>query len=318
LPGCHPERIRTAIEVGAAGHSTLIASWARCLQKYGLDPAVAPPRRQVGDSELRVSTERIKPLLNVAQPVLSRLENAFDGQRACILIAGADGISVMRRAPPEDERSLNMLGLSVGFDWSEHREGTNAIGTALIDGFPLMVRSEDHFYERDTEIGCMVAPIFDHNARIAGALDVTVYGRAAERNCTKLGLTLVADAARQIEINHFHDVFSEQRIVSLRDEFRSGSSLIAVDGDDIIVGATRLARLALDISDTEIRNGTPASDLLEGEDDDLASAERKVLRRTLVRSSGNVSRAAQMLHISRATMKRKLNEHGVRRPGKRV
>ena len=50
----------------------------------------------------------------------------------------------------------------------------------------------------------------------------------------------------------------------------------------------------------------------EAESDDIGAAERAVLQRALARSSGNVSKAAKDLAMSRATFHRKMKELGLR------
>ena len=73
---------------------------------------------------------------------------------------------------------------------------------------------------------------------------------------------------------------------------------------------TRAARVALKLDDARIAQGIPASDVLaevRGENGaDLMEAERAALRRVLSRTNGNVSQAAVLLGISRATLHRKM------------
>ena len=89
--------------------------------------------------------------------------------------------------------------------------------------------------------------------------------------------------------------------------------ITSVDRDDLILGATRAARVALKIDDARIAQGIPASDVLPElrrpvSGDDLMDAERAALRRVLSRTNGNVSQAAVLLGISRATLHRKLKK----------
>lgn len=90
------------------------------------------------------------------------------------------------------------------------------------------------------------------------------------------------------------------------------SALLAVDKDDLILGATRAARLALKLHDAGIKAGLPAADALHEDrredGTDLMEAERAALRRVLSRHHGNVSQAANQLGISRATMHRKMKK----------
>lgn len=64
------------------------------------------------------------------------------------------------------------------------------------------------------------------------------------------------------------------------------------------------------LDDERIAAGVPASDLLQedlpGEGGELPDAERAALRRALSRAKGNVSMAADLLGISRATLYRKM------------
>lgn len=293
--------------------SALVASWRRCTHGYGLDPADARPQRVLTAAELRMSAERLEPLLFSAKATLGRLHRAVGGGGVCVLFAGNDGVPVHWHGAESDEGDLRRWGLRPGVDWSERAEGTNGIGTCLVEGSPLAVHRDQHFYLRDIDISCAVAPVFDHAGTLAGALNVTLYGASVPAGCAGLIHAAVTDAARQIEIDHFHNMFRSARIVSVPGQLRSGAALLAVDADDIIVGATRSARRILSLTDTRLHDGICARDVLGGGEDDLAGAERPVIRRALARNNGNVSAAARMLGISRATMKRKLYHYGLKR-----
>ncbi len=127
----------------------------------------------------------------------------------------------------------------------------------------------------------------------------------------------VGDAARRIEAENFRLTYSNARILLAPVAERSASALIAVDADDLVVGATRSARLGLGITQQALAKGLPAVDILGGSakaTEDLDEAERGVVQRAMARAEGNVSAAAGSLGISRATLHRKLARFGIRRP----
>jgi transcriptional regulator of acetoin/glycerol metabolism len=122
----------------------------------------------------------------------------------------------------------------------------------------------------------------------------------------------VRDAAARIEANLFRRAFKGARILLVSADGKSNPALLAIDRDDLVLGATRSARLRLNLDDRRIAAGVPAADVLDeppaGQGEDLFDAERAALRRVLSRSNGNVSLAADTLGISRATLYRKMKK----------
>jgi transcriptional regulator of acetoin/glycerol metabolism len=117
----------------------------------------------------------------------------------------------------------------------------------------------------------------------------------------------VIDAARRIEADNFRMAFPNARFVLAPETSRGAGGLVAVNADDLVIGATRSARLALGLTGDSLKKPLPAVDLHCGAAaEKLGQAERAVLQRALARSDGNVSAAAKALGISRATLHRKL------------
>lgn len=306
----HAERIHSAIEMGGAARSALVASWRRSAERYGLDPAARRPVRTLSEREFREARERTDRLVNVAQASMDRLYLAVGGVGCCVLLADGNGIPVERRGAAGDDSTFYRWGLWPGAVWSEESEGTNGIGTCIAEQRALTIHRDQHFHTRNIGLSCTVAPIHDHQGRLIAALDVSSCRSDLTESFAQLISMSVIDAARRIETECFRQSFADARIMLAPCADRTGGALIAVDKDDLVVGATRAARLALYLTDEALSTGVPAADLLGLNADpreDMADSERSVIMRALARSEGNISAAAQMLGISRATLHRKLN-----------
>ncbi|WP_298160584.1 GAF domain-containing protein [Brevundimonas sp.] len=279
---------------------------------HGLAPEDRGRARTVTAERLREAREAMEPLTLAAQPVLDRLFLAVGDTGCCVLLTDAEGIAVDRRGAPVDDDTFHLWGLWPGADWSEAAEGTNGIGTALAEHRPVTIHRDQHFHTRNTGLSCTTHPIHDHLGRLAGALDVS--SARADATAIMLGLisNAVGDAARAIETQAFRQAFADARIVLAGDGADRSAALLAVDRDDLVIGATRAARQALKITDARIAAQLPASDLLgRAAEADLLEAERGAVRRALARAGGNVSAAARALGVSRATLHRKLNRLGL-------
>ncbi|BCG82399.1 hypothetical protein MesoLj113b_59410 [Mesorhizobium sp. 113-3-3] len=216
-----------------------------------------------------------------------------------------------------DDETFHSWGLWTGSVWNEESQGTNGIGTCLVERRALTIHRDQHFHTRNTGLSCTTAPIYDHQGELVAALDVSSCRADLTEAFANLISVAVVDAARRIEAENFKMAFPKARILLAPVTDKGSGALIAVGADDLVVGATRSARLALGITQQCLDKPMPATDLLgwgETGPEILAEAERGMLQRALARAGGNVSAAAQALGISRATLHRKLNRLDVHRP----
>lgn len=310
----HVSRVQAAIASQSSASSALIASWRRSSGAHHLDPAGQRPPVRLTDTELREARQAIEPLLRIAQSTLDRLFQAVGGAGCCVLLADRNGIPIDRRGYGADDKTFESWGLWQGSVWSEQSEGTNGIGTCIVEQRPLTIHRDEHFFARNTLLSCTTAPIFDHEGKLAAALDVSSCRADLIEGFVSLMSMAVSDAARRIEADHFRMSFPEARIMLAPVPGSQTGVLLAVDADDIIVGASRSARQMLGITQAAIERATPIGKFIHSPasaGDALAAAERGVLQRALAEADGNVSAAAKALGISRSTLHRKLNKMGL-------
>jgi transcriptional regulator of acetoin/glycerol metabolism len=313
----HADQVQAMVARGSAATSAMVASWRRSSNFHRLDPAERGLPRRLSQAEFEDARQQIEPLVRAAQSNLDRLFLAVGGVGCCVLLADRNGVPVDRRGASSDDETFKAWGLWTGTVWSEECEGTNGIGTCLAEQRALTVHRDQHFYARNTLLSCTSAPIYDHEGRLAAALDVSSCRADLTEGFVNLIAVAVSDAARRIETENFRLAFPNARFLFAPDSNRGGGGLIAVDADDLVIGATRSARLALGVNRDFLMKPMPAADLLGGAASpagDLDQAERAAVQRALARSNGNVSAAAEALGISRATLHRKLRRLDLQRP----
>lgn len=310
----HVDRVTAAAtSPAAAAQSRLAASWRRSMLHHRLDPSEnrAPVRHDRAEVARRIAAQG--PLLTLAAPRLDRLY-ALVGLSGCaVFLTDPEGVILDHRAPEADAPVFDGWGLAPGADWSEAAEGTNGIGTCLTEGRRLVIHRDEHFLARNTAMSCIDAPIWGPDGTLAGALDVSSARVDQTEGFNGLLGAQVTRTARAIEEALFRAAFPRARILSAEeDDAAEAAVLLAVDADDLVIGATRAARRAFGLGPDRF-DPRPAADLL-GRDEGpqgFEAAERAALVRALARAGGNVSAAARALGVGRATLYRRMHRLGL-------
>lgn len=293
--------------------SALTASWRRSMLKHGLDPGDRRRPERLSQPELAARREAMEPFLHVAAPQLDQLYNLVCLSGCNVLLTDAEGVVLDQRMSEADAAQFRDWGLWQGADWSEAVQGTNGIGTCLVEGRQVTIHRDEHFHTRNIGMSCMDAPIWGPDGRLLAALDVSSARADQTERYNRLISAQITQTARAIETVFFRASFPDARIVVASDEGGDAAMLLAVDKDDLAVGATRAARRALGLEREGAIRPRPAADLL-GREDEMSGfdkAERAAVARALARAGGNVSAAARALGIGRATMYRRMARLGL-------
>lgn len=310
----HADMVETTVrESASAARSVIAASWRRSMIYHGLDPAAPRRTARVGAQELRRARARNGDLLQLAAPTLRRLFATAGDGGCCVVLTDADGLILETNANAGDERTFSEWGLSAGAVWSEATEGTNGIGTCVAEKRPVIVFQNQHFSEQNIAMSCMGAPIFDHRGEMVAVLDVSNCRRDLSRAFAQVLGALVTESARAVESDLFRAAYRNERIIVADGHGSAGASLLAVDDDNLVVGATRQARRMLGINEETLRHTPHLSAYLDVADTSRGRArtEKSEIVQVLKRNRGNVTAAARDLGISRATMYRRIQRHGI-------
>ena len=305
--------LETAQSASAPALSQVAASWHRSAVKHGLNPDERRAPERIEQTSLRHRRAALGQLLAVATPRLDALF-ALVGQSGCaVFLTDLDGVILDQRLSPADATAFEAWGLRPGANWSEEREGTNGIGTCLTEQRRIIIHQNEHFYTRNIEMSCIDAPIYGAEGQIVGALDLSSARADQTQAFNRLLAAQVTQTARVIEAAFFRATYASARIIVAESDQVEATSLLAIDKNDLVIGATREARRIFGMDRTGKLVAKPASDFL-GRDDGATGfekAEKAAVIRALARSRNNVSEAARQLGIGRATLYRRMKRLGL-------
>lgn len=146
--------------------------WARVL-RLGLRPEADAYPVGTSDAELLERRERLHEVLREGRDLLERTAADLAGGALTAVVADRDGVILSARTDRKYVDPMTRLRLVEGTRWGEEARGTNAIGTALVEGRAVAVVGGAHFEVRNRELFCYATPVRDAYGDIVAVLDVS-------------------------------------------------------------------------------------------------------------------------------------------------
>jgi AraC-like DNA-binding protein len=286
----HLDRIEAV--VGSEGLTSVVEevsdSWRRCTGKYRIDPNTRTAPYIITESEIKASREPVDDIIVAAQEEIDRLYAIVRQEGYVVLFCNTDGIAIHHRGDEGKAEQFKHWGIWEGGVWSEEIEGTNGIGTCIAEQRPVSVHRGQHFRTRHIELSCAGAPIFDASGALVAVLDTSSMTSARSDRSHGLALAATIASARAIEERLFRQRFAHTwNIAAVPLDDSVPASLLAVDSDQRVVGADRVARLAFAFSDKSLTNGVHLSRVFEYEPALFRRSDRQDVPARLMRAGGD-------------------------------
>ncbi|HHV35757.1 MAG TPA: sigma-54-dependent Fis family transcriptional regulator [Syntrophomonadaceae bacterium] len=138
----------------------IINSWKRC---RSVDP-VNYERFILPEKSLETRLAINQKLISIAVPIIQDISSI--GGKNCILLCDNEGYVL-------ETISNCDYTIPPGIKCSEEYLGTNAVGTALIEGGPVEIHGFEHFKSMLHTFSCAAVPIRDPEEEIIGLIDIT-------------------------------------------------------------------------------------------------------------------------------------------------
>ena len=147
----HAERIVSSITHNGTPQgarlpdTNIIRSWARCLESYGIDPAGDHHTQVIEHGHLLEHQDRLSSILDIAREEMHNLYQQISGSGFAIILTDEEGVIIDCVCDPTLTKHFSRAGLWLGAIWNEQNEGTNGIGTCIIEKQPLTIHRNEHF-----------------------------------------------------------------------------------------------------------------------------------------------------------------------------
>src|SRR5258706_3732026 len=148
-------------------------SWRRCVAEHHVDPRSRTAPNVITQSELKVSSEPLADVILHAREEIDRLYAIVRQQGYVVLLCNGDGVAIHHRGDPARADEFKQWGIWLGGVWSEQTEGTNGIGTCIVEQRSVLVHCGQHYRTRHAKLTCSGAPIFHPVGKLAGSLAVS-------------------------------------------------------------------------------------------------------------------------------------------------
>ncbi|EPL15441.1 sigma-54-dependent Fis family transcriptional regulator [Pseudomonas sp. CF161] len=230
---------------GPGSDPSIARSWLRCLEDYHLDPAQAMAPTVLEQARLLESRERLQQVLQIAGSEMASLHQQLSGAGHAVLLTDARGVILNCITAPTERKIFERAGLWLGADWSEACEGTNGIGTCLVERQALTIHQDEHFRGRHTGLTCSASPVFDPHGELLAVLDVSSARQDVSRQSQFHTMALVNLSAKMIESCYFLRYFDNQWLLRFHLQAESvglfSEGLLAFDGDGRISAVNQSA-----------------------------------------------------------------------------
>ncbi|MFC4703425.1 sigma-54-dependent Fis family transcriptional regulator [Paraburkholderia caffeinitolerans] len=170
----------------------------------GLRVAETPDFQPLGRTDLRELIDANRTLYAQARPVMDALHAQIVDTESMVLLTDRNGVILHSLGDTGFVEKARRVALSPGVSWAERDRGTNAIGTALVDGQPTTIHAGEHFLHANHILTCSCATIADPWGRTLGALDVSGESHGFHKHT----LALVRMSAQMIENQLFGTEFA--------------------------------------------------------------------------------------------------------------
>ena len=174
----HAQHVLQAVQGTHTSHDpvndlAITRSWRRCLDQYQLDPASRRAPNVVEHPRLQDHRAPLEHIIGVAHWQMTHLHQQLGRDGHVVLLTDARGVAIDSVFNESERAEFQHAGLWLGSVWSEDCEGTNGVGTCLVEQQQVTIRRDEHFRSKHVGLSCSASPIFDASGALLAVLNLS-------------------------------------------------------------------------------------------------------------------------------------------------
>jgi transcriptional regulator of acetoin/glycerol metabolism len=200
------------------------------------------------DSDLLQRRDRLEDAFREEGALIAPISAQLAEAALIAIVADRDGVILSTHADRAFADPAARARLVEGARWGEDARGTNAIGTAIVEGKPVAVVGKAHFERRNHGLFCYATPVRDPYGDIACVLDVS---GPMVRHDARVGVAVQAAGIaleRALRVIAYGDRHSGALTAVERLVHRVGGPALLIEASGIVrvINAAAKATLPLD------------------------------------------------------------------------
>jgi transcriptional regulator of acetoin/glycerol metabolism len=178
LISAHAQQVLQAVQgtqpqPGPAADIAITRSWRRCLDQHRLDPASRRAPDVLEHPRLKDHRAPLEHIIAVARWQMNSLHQQVGRDGHVVLLTDARGVAIDSVFNDAEQAEFQRSGLWLGSVWSEETEGTNGVGTCLVERRHVTIRRDEHFRGKHVGLTCSASPIFDSKGELLAVLNLS-------------------------------------------------------------------------------------------------------------------------------------------------
>lgn len=220
-------------------NNKIIKSWYRC-RDANVNPHSGKSKDILTTVLFHSQKEKNSLFLDIALPHLDRMKQSTKELGMLALLIDPEGYILSITGNKDILDSSRKINFVEGARWTENEVGTNAIGTALQAGEPIMITGTEHYSIASHQWSCSAAPIRNDDGKLMGIIDISCPVDRAHPYMLGMVTSIAYTIERELSIRMHKDEI--ELIHSSMDIIESAQPLLICNHKQVVVGASKPIR----------------------------------------------------------------------------